>query len=194
MSQKHFQRLCEPAFGVPQATEGIATLQHSGPSITARSVCFTARCRCFTARRNPPSLCMHRSAPSDPHRNRRNRSRSIRAFDRRLPAEERRGIELSQRFRRVQQENRSGVQHRRRYKAACLDLLEHLQFLVALVISLTYPNTSRVLLQRAGQIQSRINDCRANRVPGRTEPLLERIEGESDQSGTDSEAAGCHHI
>ena len=132
---------------------------------------------------------MHRSAPSDRRRNRRNRSRSIREFDGRLPAEERRGIELSQRFRRVQQENRSGVSYRRRYKSACLNLLEHLQFVVAILVNITYPNASQVILQRAGQVQSRINDCRANRLPGRREPLLERIEGESDQSGTDSEGA-----
>lgn len=93
---------------------------------------------------------------------------------------------LTRQFQRVQRENRGGSNHRRRYKSAVLTLLEHLLYLLNLTTHFTYPNISRVLLRRTGQVQAAINDARANRLPPRDQPVLARLARESSEE--DSEA------
>lgn len=119
---------------------------------------------------------------------REGRSRSSRVFADRLPSERQRALELNTKLIRIRGENRGGRHFRRRYKSACLTLLEHLQFIIQSVIAFTHPNVSRAVLRRAGQIDTRITQCRADQLPGRREPLLTRIVEEEGESEADSEA------
>ena len=95
------------------------------------------------------------------------------------------GHQLAVGFEKIRRENRAGKSWRRRYKAACLKVLEHSQFLYQILIQSTHPNSSRQVLQRAGQIDEAIRRCRADQLPKRSEPLLARLSAESD---VDSEA------
>ena len=119
--------------------------------------------------------------PSRMHRGRRSRSPPQIDSQREVAL----GHQLAVGFEKIRRENRAGKSWRRRYKAACLKVLEHLQFLYQTLIQSTHPNSSRQVLQRAGQIDEAIRRCRADQLPKRSEPLLERLSAESD---VDSEA------
>ena len=95
------------------------------------------------------------------------------------------GHQLAVLFDKIRRERRGGRNWRRRYRSVCLRLLEHLQYLYQVLIQSTYPGTSRQILQRAGQIDTAINQCRADQLPKRSEPLLPRLPAESE---ADSEA------
>ena len=141
-------------------------MQHSGPSALHRHNLVWL----FLGK----GLCM-RSGPSDRRTGRRSRSPRISSQQEVAIAQR-----LSTRLEKVCGERRGGQSWRRRYKSICLQLLEHLQFLYQLLVQSTHPNTSRPVLQRAGQVDEAIQRCRANQLPGRSEPLLPRLAAESD--------------
>lgn len=100
---------------------------------------------------------------------------------------------LITRFNKVRNEGRAGkgVFHRR-YKSASLNLLEHLLYLVNLLGNLTYPNTSRSVRRRAHQIQTQIDNCRANKLPPRDRPLLPHLEeGSESEDSVLAETVVC---
>ena len=97
--------------------------------------------------------------------------------------------QLHQSFDRIHGEARGGRRWRRRFRSCCLQLLEHLQYLIQLLVHQTWPRTSRSVLRRAGQIQDRLDQIRDGYTPERNQPLLERLERERGSSDEDSAAA-----
>ena len=96
--------------------------------------------------------------------------------------------DLHQSFDRIRGESRGGRHWKRRFRSCCLRLLEHLQYLIQLLVHQTWPRTSRSVLRRAGQIQGRLDQIRGGYTPERNQPLLERLDQESSEA-EDSEAA-----
>ena len=124
-----------------------------------------------------------RAGPSD----HRGRSRDRRNIERNLPSDFRVASALEVSFKRIREERRSGKHWWRRYKSACLQLLEHLLFVCQSLINWSHPNTSQSILRRAGQIQGRIDQCRANYLPRRSEVLLPSLRRDQDAETVDSE-------
>ena len=96
--------------------------------------------------------------------------------------------DLHQSFDRIRGESRGGRHWKRRFRSCCLRLLEHLQYLIQLLVHQTWPRTSRSVLRRAGQIQGRLDQIRGGYTPERNQPLLERLDQESSEA-EDSEVA-----
>ena len=99
---------------------------------------------------------------------------------------------LITRFNKVKNEDRAGkgALHRR-YKSASLTLLEHLLYLVNLLANLSYPNTRRSVRRRAHQIQEQIDNCKADRLPPRDQPLLSRIDESDSRDSVLAETVVC---
>ena len=63
---------------------------------------------------------------------------------------------------------------------AASSFLEHLQFLIQYLVQSKHPNTTRNVLQRAGQIDEAIKRCKDDHLPGRREPIVPRLTSVGD--------------
>ena len=93
---------------------------------------------------------------------------------------------LVESFLRIRSERRGGEAFRRRYKSACLRLLEFLLRLFDSWLSTPevdpYHPSSRALLERRTQIQNQVTQCRLGNLPLRSQPLLPRLDRHSPGS------------
>ena len=106
----------------------------------------------------------------------RSRSRSDPRYSRLSP----RGRSLVARFGKGEKGETWRKSYWRRYKPACLNILEYLLwFVIELATRSSHP-VPRSIQRRQAQIERKIWECRRNRLPRRQAPLLERLSDSED--------------
>lgn len=86
---------------------------------------------------------------------------------------------LVARFYRIQAERRGGKNFRRRYRKACLDLLEYLVNLITWALNVStdqYHSSTVALRRRLVEVQHRHQECVDWHLPLRSQPLLHRFQ------------------